>query len=228
MHRFRVLIIVMTVVVAAMTVLATDAAAHITVSAPGATRGGNDQEITFRVPVEKQSDTIALTVALPTDTPIASVLVDPMPGWSHTEKTVKLAKPIVTDDGDISTAVSEITWTADAGQGLKPGEYGSFTILAGMLPDASSLTFRALQKYADGSVVRWNEVAAPGSKDEPNNPAPVLDLAATTTTPSAPATTTDSGSDTVPVVLSIVALVVAVGAVGLALVGRSRQRAGST
>ncbi|HEY2297174.1 MAG TPA: YcnI family protein [Jatrophihabitans sp.] len=224
MHRLRTLLISLLVALCALVALASSAVAHITVSAPGATRGGSDQEITFHVPVEKQSDTVGLTVALPTDAPIASVLVDPVPGWSHTEKTTKLAKPIVTDDGTISTAVSEIAWTANPGHGLKPGEYGSFTILAGQLPDASSLTFPALQKYADGSVVRWNEVAAPGSKDEPNNPAPVLDLRATTA-PAASAST-NSGSDTVPLVLSIVALVVAVAALAIGFV--TRRRPGAT
>jgi periplasmic copper chaperone A len=225
MHRLRILVLALAAALATSVALAADAVAHITVSAPGATSGGNDQEITLRVPVEKQSDTVALTVALPTDTPIASVLVDPVPGWSHTEKTVKLAKPIATDDGDITTAVSEITWTAQPGHGLKPGEYGSFTILAGQLPDTSSLTFRALQKYADGSVVRWNEVAAPGSKDEPNNPAPVLDLEATSSQDHSASPT--SSSDTGPLVLSIIALVLGAAALGLAIVGRLRRGSGA-
>ncbi len=89
--------------------------AHVTVDAPGATRGGSDQLITFRVPTESATaSTNALKVQLPTDTPIASVLVQPVPGWSFTETTAKLAKPIVTDDGDITEAVSEIDWTADS------------------------------------------------------------------------------------------------------------------
>jgi uncharacterized protein len=222
MHRLRILLAAMTASLGALLALASDAGAHVTVIAPGATSGGSDQTITFRVPVEKQSATVGLTVALPTDTPIASVLVDPIPGWSHTQKTVKLAKPIVTDDGNITTAVSEITWTATAGHGLEPGEYGSFTILAGQLPDVSSLTFRALQRYADGSVVRWNEVAAPGSKDEPNNPAPELDLEAATS--SGPSTTANSDSDAAALIVSIVALVVGVAALGVAAVGRRRRR----
>ncbi len=164
-------------ILAAGFVLAGAASAHVTVTAPGATSGGSDQEITFRVPVEKDVNSVGLQVALPTNTPIASVLVLPVPGWTSTEKSVKLAEPIVTDDGDITEAVSEITWTATGG-GLKPGQFGEFTIIAGRLPDAKSLTFPAVQTYADGSTVDWNQVAAPGSTAEPDNPAPVLDLAA--------------------------------------------------
>lgn len=218
--------------------LAGAAAAHVTVTAPGATRGGGDQEITFRVPVEKDATTTALTIQLPTSTPIASVDVAQKPGWTHTEKSVTLTTPIKTDDGDITTAVSQVTWTAQKGEGLQPGEYGTFTILAGQLPDAASLTFPALQTYSDGSVVRWVEKQAPGSADEPEHPAPVLDLAASSAssadsagssaTPSAAPSVSarpaaSSTSTTGPTVLAIVALVVAAGALGLAVVGRARR-----
>ena len=211
----------------ALLALAGPAAAHVTVSAPGAVSGGSDQEITFRVPVEKNVRTVGLTIALPTNTPIASVDVAPLAGWTHTEKTSKLANPIKTDDGEITSAVSEITWTAAAGGGLLPGEFGSFTIIAGQLPDTSSLTFKALQKYSDGSVVKWIEVAAPGSSAEPENPAPVLELA-TGPTPadafvSANAKPAKAASNTGPVVLSIIALVLAAGALGLAVVTRARR-----
>jgi uncharacterized protein len=201
-----------------MIAFAASAAAHVTVSAPGATPGGSDAQITFRVPVEKDVPTVGLTVQLPTDTPIASVDVAAMPGWTHTQTTTKLAKPIETDDGQITTAVSQISWKA-SGRGLEPGEYGSFTILAGQLPDVSSLTFKALQTYADGSVVRWIETPAPGSKDQPEHPAPVLALTAQDEPESSSAP-----SNTGPVVLSIVAIVLAAAALGVAVVARVRRR----
>jgi uncharacterized protein len=224
MYRFRRLVVASLALAGLLVAFAAGAAAHVTVSAPGATRGGGDQEITFRVPVEKDVATVGLTVALPTDTPIASVLVEPVPGWTHTQHTARLAKPIVTDDGKITTAVSKVTWTAGAGGGLHPGEFGSFTIIAGQLPDAPSITFRALQTYADGSVVRWNQVAAPGAEDDPENPAPVLDLPDGTTEGQTPASA--QGSDTgtaLPVTLSVIALVVAVAAAGLATLSRRRS-----
>jgi uncharacterized protein YcnI len=213
-------------------VLAAPAFAHVTVSAPGATRGGIDQEITFRVPVEKNVNTVGLKVALPTNTPIASVQVQAMPGWTHTEKSTKLATPIHTDDGDITEAVSEIDWTAQPGQGLKPEEFGAFTIIAGLLPDAPTLTFKAIQTYADGSSVAWIEIPAPGSKIEPEHPAPVLTLAGvSTSTNAATATATvaakpaaANASNTGPVVLSIIALVLAAAALGLGVVSRARGR----
>jgi uncharacterized protein len=204
----------------ALLALAGPASAHVTVTAPGAAPGGSDQEITFRVPVEENAATIGLTIQLPLRTPIASVLVAPMTGWTHTQKTTKLAKPITTDDGEITSAVSQITWTAAKGGGLQPGEFGAFTIIAGQLPDASSLTFKALQTYGNGTVVKWIQVAAPGAKDEPEFPAPTLELRAAT---AAPAKSSSSSSNTGPVVLSIIALVVAAAALGLAVVKRARS-----
>jgi periplasmic copper chaperone A len=230
MRRVRALAVGAALSAAALIGLAGPASAHVTISAPGATRGGSDQEITFRVPVEKEVDTVGLRVQLPTDRPIAAVEVQALAGWTHTEKTVKLAKPITTDDGDITEAVSEIDWTATAGQGIHPGEFGAFTIIAGQLPDAPTLTFKAIQVYRDGTEARWIETAAPGSDTEPQDPAPVLSLApataAASTASAEPAAATSHQakvSNTGPVVLSVLALVVAAAALGLAVVSRARR-----
>lgn len=224
MHRTRTLVALGLALAGLIVACAASASAHVTVSAPGATQGGGDQEITFRVPVEKNANTVGLTLALPTDTPIASVLVEPVPGWTHSQQTTKLAKPVVTDDGKITTAVSQIRWKAQPGHALRPGEFGAFTIIAGQLPDAPSITFRALQTYSDGSVVRWNQTAAPGSTDEPENPAPVLELANDGRVEQAAAPTrAATASIALPLSLSIVALVVATGAAVVALGSRSRR-----
>lgn len=222
MKRFALLV---ALALGALFALAGPASAHVTVGASGATRGGSDQLITFRVPVEKDVDTVGLAVQLPTSTPIASVLVAPLPGWTHTETVTKLPAPIKTDDGDITSAISKITWTAAPGNGLKPGEFGEFTIIAGQLPDTDSLTFPALQKYSDGSTVSWIETAAPGSTVEPQHPAPVLKLAAATSSdaPAKAGSSTSGSGNTGAIVLSIFALVVAAAALGLALVTRARR-----
>jgi uncharacterized protein YcnI len=196
--------------------LAAPASAHVTISAPGATRGASDAVVTFRVPTESDTaSTTGLQVQLPTDTPIAGVLVLPMPGWTHTQKTVKLAKPISTDDGDITEAVAEIDWTATAG-GVKPGEFGEFVVMAGQLPDAPQLTFKAVQIYSDGSRTSWTEVPAPGSTAEPEHPAPSLVLAS-----AAPVTKSSaSSSQTGAVILASVALAVAVASGALTILRR--------
>lgn len=156
------------------------ASAHITVSAPDASAGGSDAVVTFRVPDESASArTIGLKLRLPSDTPIASVTVQPKAGWTATVATTKLSTPIKTDDGEITEVVSEIDWKVSAGgQGIGPGQFDQFVFLAGQLPDTSALTFKAIQTYSDSTSVSWIEVPAPGSTAEPEHPAPVLTLGA--------------------------------------------------
>ena len=48
---------------------------------------------------------------IPTDHPIAQFLVKPVPGWTASVKTITLAKPLVTDDGQFTQAVSEVIWS---------------------------------------------------------------------------------------------------------------------
>jgi periplasmic copper chaperone A len=226
MSRVRTVAAMLVVVLAGLFVLAGPAAAHVTVTAPGARPGGTDQEISFRVPVEENSATVALTVAFPIDHPIASVLINPVPGWRHTEKTANLTHPIKTDDGEFTTAVSQITWTAERGHGLQPGEVGIFTVLAGQLPDVDRLVFPAVQTYANGDVVRWIEQAAPGSSAQPEHPAPVLRLGSAPADPGESQPASSSSSDLGPTILSIVALVLAASALGVALVSRAKGRSG--
>jgi len=201
---------------------ATAASAHVTVSGAGATSGGSDQVITFRVPTESATaSTTELQVKLPTSTPIASVLVQPHPGWSEHVTSVKLSKPITTDDGDITEAVSTVTWKANTpADGIKPGEFDEFVIIAGQLPEATELTFPTIQTYSDGTSVSWTQVAAPGSTDEPDHPAPSLRLAE----PDSAGTkkSSDGSSTTAKVGVILGAIGVALGTAGIVLSLRRR------
>jgi uncharacterized protein len=210
---------------AATFALAGPASAHVTVHSPGAVQGGYSV-LTFQVPTESDTaSTTKLLVHFPTDAPIASVLVQPHPGWTFTTTTSKLPKPVTTDDGDtLTTAVSQIVWTADsAATAIKPGEFDEFAVSAGPLPKVKTLAFTAIQTYSDGTVVRWDETAAPGSSVEPQHPKPSLTLAAAS---AAPNTTTaaksTSGGDTDALVLAIIALVLAAGALGVSVVNRAK------
>ena len=182
------------------------AAAHVTVSSPAAVQGGY-ATVTFKVPTESATaSTTGLKVQLPADQPLASVSVLPMTGWTYTVTKAKLATPISSDDGDITEAVSVIDWKATSSQtAIKPGEFNQFTISAGPLPKAASMTFKAIQTYSDGSTVSWIEEAAEGSSAEPEHPAPTLRLsppagsaAHAGTTASATATATSTATSTAP------------------------------
>ena len=137
--------------------------AHVRID-PGTATQGEYTALSFRVPTESDSaSTTKVQVFLPEDHPIASVSVKPHPGWHVQVVTTKLATPLTTDDGQVTEAVSRITWTPDSPtDAIKPGEYDEFDISVGPLPEVSSLTFKALQTYSDGTVVRWIDPPAAG------------------------------------------------------------------
>ncbi|MBB5874386.1 uncharacterized protein YcnI [Allocatelliglobosispora scoriae] len=214
---------VVTGAAALVALVAGPASAHVTVNPGSATQGGYTK-LTFRVPNEKaDASTTKVEVVVPTDTPIASVSVKPVAGWTIVTERSKLPAPVKDDDGgEITEAVSKITWTATADAAIKPGQFQEFDISAGPLPSVDQIAFKALQTYSDGDVVRWIDIAAGGTEVE--HPAPILKLvpkAAASAAATAPADD-DSGSS-LPLWLSIAALAVAVTA--LALATRRQQTA---
>jgi uncharacterized protein YcnI len=155
--------------------VATVADAHVTVQ-PASAAKGSFSIFAFSVPNERDdANTVKLEVTFPTKYPIAFVSVKPMPGWTISTETTKLAKPVTTDDGQVTEAVSTITWTATDG-GLAPGQFDLFTVSAGPLPTKpSQLAFPAVQTYSSGEVVRWIQPTVKGAP-EPDSPLPVLKL----------------------------------------------------
>jgi uncharacterized protein YcnI len=212
---------------ACLVLLAAPGWAHVTVDPGTATQGGYTA-LSFRVPNETDStSTTKVQVFLPQDHPLASVSVRPHPGWHARVVTKKLATPLTTDDGQVTEGVYSITWTPDSRQdALQPGQYDDFDISAGPLPGVSSLTFKTLQTYSDGTVVRWIDPPAPEGQPEPEHPAPVLTLVPASDSAVADTAGTASGSGsgdttaTVALVLSIVAVLLGAAALGMALLRR--------
>jgi periplasmic copper chaperone A len=157
----------------AVVALAGPAFAHVVIT-PSSAPAGSAAELTFRVPDEEaKAATVELQVKIPTDHPIAQLLVKPVPGWTASVTTVTLAKPITTDDGTFDSAVSEVTWT---GGKILAGQFQDFSVSADPLPSGiSQLVFKAVQTYSNGDVVRWIDLAQPG-EPAPEHPAPTLAL----------------------------------------------------
>ena len=153
------------------------AAAHVTVQPGEATKGGFTK-IAFRVPNESDTaGTVRLEVAFPTDTPIASVRTRPMAGWTAQRRTEQLATPVQSGEAQITEAVRTVTWTAEPGVRIGPGEFTEFELSLGRLPDnVDRLVLPAVQTYDDGSVVRWDEAPPADGGAEPEHLAPVLRL----------------------------------------------------
>ena len=105
--------------------------AHVTVHPESYAKGATDGVLTFRVPNEEDTaNTTKVQVFLPTDHPVLGVLVTPQDGWTAKVTTTRLKTPVKTDDGTITDAVSEITWT---GGRIRHGEYQDFNVAFGQL-----------------------------------------------------------------------------------------------
>ena len=212
------------------------AQAHVTLQPDSAPAGGFTR-LDVRVPSERDDvGTVKVDVRMPPGFVFASY--EPIPGWSVRVVKQKLDKPVETDDGEVTEQVSRITWTGNPEQGgiIEPGQFQDFGLSVG-IPDGdpgSKLTFKAVQTYQGGEVVRW---IGPADAEEP---APTVTLTAadgedghdtadaaagepTNTNAAATSTSDDDGSDTLSIVALIVgALGLAAGVAGLAVARRAR------
>lgn len=215
MKRSRILVITAAVVLAAPAA----ASAHVTLQPSQAPAGGYTV-LDVRVPNERDdASTTKVRVQLPDG--FLSVSTQPVPGWSSSVKTSKLDTPVEVEGTKVDQQVSELDLTA-TGKSIAPGHFQDFPISV-KLPDdkvGSKLTFKALQIYSDGKVVRW---IGPPDADQPapqvtltaagqeSRTAAAAESSANSTAPSAAGSGGDGGSGDG---LAIIALVV--GALGLA------------
>jgi periplasmic copper chaperone A len=211
---------------------ATAAQAHVTLQPKTAAAGAYVVEA-VRVPNETD-DATTTKVAVQFPDGFGDVSYQAVDGWSVKVVKGKLAKPIETDDGQVTEGVKTVTWTADEkSDGIAPGQFRDFPISIQVPGKAGdTLTFKALQTYSDGEVVRW--IGAPDA----DKPAPTVSVTdaleehgashatsgtatteqtSTPATPAAAATSSDDDSDSNT--LAIVALIV--GALGLLAGGAS-------
>ncbi|MEU4578881.1 YcnI family protein [Nonomuraea sp. ATR24] len=153
--------------------LALPALAHVTIN-PGTAEQGGFTKVAFRVPNERDdASTVKVEVSFPTDHPLAFVSVKPVPGWSVKVTEGKLPKPVTTEFGELTEAVTTVVWS---GGKIGKGEFQEFEVSMGRLPEGvGQIVFPTKQTYSGGEVVDWADApAADGS--EPEHPAPVLKL----------------------------------------------------
>jgi periplasmic copper chaperone A len=171
------------------------AGAHVTLQPNTAVAGAYTVE-NVRVPNERdKASTVKVDLQLPHGFVAASY--EPKIGWSVKVTKAKLAKPIQTDDGPIDEEVRRITFTGHGTNGkIRPGQFMDFP-LSVQIPGkpGDKLTFKAIQTYSNGEVVRW--IGAPDS----DTPAPIVTVvkasgaSGTSAAPAAPASGSAS-SDT--------------------------------
>jgi uncharacterized protein YcnI len=153
-----------TPVLAAVVLVALAAAAaaeaHVTVH-PNRVPARSFTAVVVRVPNERSdADTTKVDVQLPPGFIFVSTAA--MPGWTAKVVTEKLAKPVTVEGERHDTEVREVIWS---GGKIAPGEFLDFP-LSVSTPDepGTTLTFKAVQTYSNGEVVRW--IGDP-SADEP-------------------------------------------------------------
>jgi uncharacterized protein len=217
-------------------VVPASAQAHVTVQ-PDTGVAGAYTRLDVRVPNERD-DAATTKVEVQFPDGFAAASYEPVPGWDVKVAKKQLDQPIQTDDGEITERVDTITWTAKSNaDAIPPGAFEDFGLSVQIPGKAGDkLTFKALQTYTGGEVLRW--IGAEGS----DNPAPVVTVtaaasseanaAATPARPSAgpgTATTTpgdDSGNGLAIVALIVGALGLIVGTAGLPAARRSSGRSG--
>jgi uncharacterized protein YcnI len=211
----------------AVLALAPTAFAHVTLQPEEAPAGGFTR-LDVRVPNERDNaDTTKVDVQFPPG--FLSVSYEQVPGWDIKITKRKLDKPVEQFGEQVTEEVGRITFT---GGPIRPGEFQDFGLSLGV-PDkpGTAVTFKAIQTYSNGEVVRW--IGPPDSEE----PAPQVKLtaaeaeggAAAEPAAAQPAADGDDGggSDT----LAIIALIVGIAglAAGLAaLFLRRGTRVGAT
>ncbi len=203
------------------------AQAHVTLQ-PEEVPAGGFTRLDVRVPNERDdASTVKVEVQFPAGFQFAST--EPVPGWTAKVTRKKLAEPVMDHGEEVTDRVDTITWTGSGAAGrIGPGQFQDFGVSVGV-PDKpdTSLTFKALQTYGDGEVVRW--IGAPDADE----PAPQVKLTASEGGHDAPAADVepaaeaatggdDEDGDGAPTWLAVLALVV--GALGL-VAGGSALRA---
>ena len=137
------------------------AQAHVTVH-PNALPSGTFTVINVNVPNEKDNaGTVKIDVQFPDGVYTASLPA--MSGWKGRIITKKLDKPVEIEKGfTVNTRVDRVIFS---GGRIGPGHFLSFpiSILSPKAKAGMLVTFKALQTYSNGQVVRW--IGAPSAED---------------------------------------------------------------
>jgi uncharacterized protein len=138
--------------------------AHVTLQ-PEEAPAGEFTRLDVRVPNERDdASTEKVDVRFPSG--FFFVSTEPIAGWTARVTRKRLAKPTKVLGETARDQVARLTLTAQQGAAkIGPGEFRDFG-LSVLVPDTPgrSLTFKALQTYDNGEVVRW---IGPPDAEEP-------------------------------------------------------------
>ena len=173
-------------------ILAKPSFAHVVVS-PKQVGIGAYQEFTISVPTEKEIPTVELKLMIP-ESINGEVVPNVKPGW-----TINLVK-----QGD---KVKEIDWT---GGSIPAGQRDNFLFQVQVPATETTLQWKAIQTYQDGSTVEWTHGPSQNPDDDSNPPYSttkvINDL---NTKPTQPTLETENNSK-LPLLFSLVAIGISV------------------
>jgi uncharacterized protein YcnI len=218
--------------------VSTPALAHVEVRAASNAQAAKLGEVVMTVENESAgADTTTVVVQLPDN--VLQAEFPKVAGWRSAGTTVPLASPVQIGDEVIATRISRVTWT---GGRIRPGRTAQFRLRVRVREGSKprGLAFPAVQRYSDGTVVRW--IGAPGSDHpagvlqtalpvvrvtSPATPAtPVPVPGGTVTSPSSPTSSppgSESGTSGLVIGLIVAAGVVVLGVGGFALSRRRKK-----
>jgi periplasmic copper chaperone A len=158
---------------------------------PSVTKEGGFTKLTFSVPNESATaKTNRLEVKLPTDTPLTSVSVKPIDGWTAQVITTDLPQTVQVDGATVTNAPTSVVWTADEAHQIGQNEFQMFTISVGRLPAAgTTVVLPAAQGYTDGTTVNWADIKPAGHDHSAATSSGTASAAPTEAEPSRPAPT---------------------------------------
>ncbi len=142
--------------------VAAPAMAHVTLQ-PNEAPADGFTRLAVRVPNERDNaSTTKVQVKFPPG--FYSVSYEPIADWSVDVKMRKLDKPAEQFGEKVTEEVAQVS-ISTSGAGIAPGQFRDFGLSLKMPnePD-KALTFKSLQTYSNGEVVRW---IGPPDADEP-------------------------------------------------------------
>ena len=142
--------------------VASPAMAHVTLR-PNEAPADGFTRLNVRVPNERDN---ASTTRVRVQFPVGFYFIsyEPVEGWDVDVKMRKLKQPAEVFGEKINEEVDEVS-IRTSGAGIEPGEFRDFGLSVKMPNEpGKALTFKALQTYTGGEVVRW---IGPPDADEP-------------------------------------------------------------
>lgn len=182
------------------------ASAHVSV-VPNTSSPGAWETYTVKVPVEKEAATTKFTLKIPSGAEFESY--QPVPGWKFTSQK------------DTNGKVTSITFET-AGEGILPGQFQQFVFVVKNQENAGNAVWDAFQYYKDGSIVEWT---GDKSSKTPHSITNIVTAAAGNQTQAmkmepakekAKIESASKNNNSLPTILSIVAVLLSLVSVGLA------------